>query len=85
MQDLLDMVYRNGKCDAVGMLVFLELDYFEATQVFLELDYFEATQVFLKLHYFEATQVFLKLLYIEATLLFPIQRNATSRRKIHAA
>jgi len=61
MQDLLDMVYRNGKCDAVGMLVFLELDYFEATQVFL------------------------KLLYIEATLLFPIQRNATSRRKIHAA
>jgi len=61
MQDLLDMVYRNGKCDAVGMLVFLDL------------------------HYFEATQVFLKLLYIEATLLFPIQRNATSRRKIHAA
>jgi len=61
IQDLLDMVYRNGKCDAVGMLVFLELDYFEATQVFL------------------------KLLYIEATLLFPIQRNATSRRKIHAA
>jgi len=55
------MIYRNGKCDAVGMLVFLELDYFEATQVFL------------------------KLLYIEATLLFPIQRNATSRRKIHAA